>query len=253
MSRLILCALILFSIVFSSCNQQIEGVALDNFGKPLKDVKVQVLRSKYEATTNSLGEYAIDYAAGEVGLRFERDGYLSREEYFHITEKQHYPAKEVRLTKIPDEGDLYIASDELSDYIRLKRQNKVTTKYTKGNSNGFYVEKSIEFYNNSPDSTTIIKLSSLDDVRLYSYKMKKFLLGKVGEDGKIARLGTFMFSIVPSANEGIALSERSLSQNIEMLTFSPDFDVDYVLIFENGFANHLKLNPVHIIFRFEKK
>ena len=89
MNRLILCTLILFPFVFTSCGKNIEGTVLDNFGKPLEGAKIQIYNSKFEAETNGSGKYAIDYAAGEVYIKFTHDNYLKREEIF-ISQKYYY-------------------------------------------------------------------------------------------------------------------------------------------------------------------
>lgn len=137
MNRLILCTLILFPFVFSSCGKQIESTVFDNFGKPLEGAKVEIFNTKFEAKTNSSGKYAIDYAAGEVFIRFTHDNYLKREDGVYISEKQTYPFKDVRLIKIPTEAGFYIASDELSDYIKLKSERNVTKNILKAKAMDF--------------------------------------------------------------------------------------------------------------------
>ena len=250
MNRLILCVLTFTSFTFFSCSKQIKGKVFDNFGNPLEDVTITIPNSQYEATTNSSGEYSIDYAAGEIVLNFRKEGYIPSGEVLYITEKQDYPIKDTRITKIPTKSGIYIASDELSNYVQLTSQTTTISKLIDNDKKRYY--HPLDFFNNNADSTLVIKLSSLEDVRIYAYNTPKHLLGKVGDDRRIAELGTAMYHRYPKVNEPIRLKEYPLNKALKLYPFAPEYGVDYVFILEEGFSKINNLNTKHYIFRFEK-
>lgn len=250
MNRLILCTLILTSLAFFSCSKQIKGKVFDNFGNPVEDVTITIPNSQYEVKTNSSGEYSIDYAAGEIVLNFRKEGYIPSEEVLYITEKQDYPVKDIHIIKIPTESGIYITSHELPDYVKLISQTTVISKLIDNDRRRY--RHPLEFYTTNTDSITIIKLASLNDVRIYTYKTKKHLFGKVGENNKIAELGTAMYYKYPMVNEAIKQKEYLLSKYLKQYSFTPKYGVDYVYILEDGFNNINDLNTKHYIFRFEK-
>lgn len=250
MYRLLIFPTLLLVILCSSCSKQIKGKILDNFGNPIEDVAVTISNSQYESQTNSSGEYSIDYAAGEIILNYYKEGYYRSEDVLYITEKQDYPVKDIRITKIPSESGIYIASDELSDYVKLTSQTTVTSNLVDKDKKRYH--RPLEFFNTNTDSATVIKLSSLDDVRIYTYKTKKHLFGKVGDDRKIAELGTAMYHRYPTVNEPIKLKEYSSYKELKLYFITPEYGVDYVFILEEGFRKINNLNTKHYIFRFEK-
>ena len=128
MNKFILCTFFFSSVLFISCSKQIEGKVLDNFGKPIEDVEVSISNTQYKTTSNKSGEYAIDYAAGEVIINFQKEGYIDKNDLLYITEKQTYPLKEKTLVKLPDQLGIYITSPEYPDYIQLKAQDNIRSK-----------------------------------------------------------------------------------------------------------------------------
>ncbi len=66
-----------------------NSTVLDSFGESLEGASIQVFNPRFEAEINGSGKYAIDYAAGEVYIKFTHDNYLKREEIF-ISQKYYY-------------------------------------------------------------------------------------------------------------------------------------------------------------------
>lgn len=250
MYRLFIFPTLILAILCSSCSKQIKGKILDNFGNPVQDVAVTIQNSQHESKTNSNGEYSIDYAAGEIVLNFNKEGYNPSGEVLYIAEKQDYPATDVRITKLPNQAGIYIAGGELSDYVQLTSQTTVTSKLIDNDRKRY--RRPLEFFNANTDSTTVIKLSSLDDVRIYTYKIKKHLFGKVGENRKIAELGTAMYYKYLLVNEPIKLKEYSSNKGLKLYFITPKYGVDYVFVLEEGFNKIDNLNTKHYVFRFEK-
>lgn len=87
------------SLLFCSCgnNEQIEGYILDNNGKSLEGVKVNIKGSNFETMTDSNGFYALDFAQGEIEISFTKEGYFSNELLLTLYSKAYYPAADITL------------------------------------------------------------------------------------------------------------------------------------------------------------
>lgn len=239
-------------LLFLSCSKQIEGTVVDNFNNPIKDVNVTIRNTDYAAQTNAKGEFSIDYAAGEFTIEFEAEGYIGRQEVLQITEKQTYPLKQKKLVKMPHQPGIYVGSPELGDYIELKSQSNIHYNTTQSASNGFFTKKSRHYYVENKDSLTVIKLDSLNKVLFYHYNIKNFLLGRLGEDMKVAELSVDIFTPRAKANQAIRGQKEKITNSIYVSGFNIEFDVDYVYVFENGISTSKTLPSVYL-FRFEKK
>lgn len=246
MNRLILLTLIFLPYVFSSCSKNIEGKVFDNFGKPLKDVGITISNTQYQAQTSSSGEYSIDYTAGEVILNFKKEGYLSSGEVLYITEKNTYPLKDIVLYKKPEKFGIYIASPEIGDYVRLKPYTNIKGEMADN-------KRTVNLFLNDLDSVQVIKLSSLDDLKLYNYNLKKHLLTKVGADKEIAEVTPGLFGTSVKPNNPVVGVLDKISSKIETNTFFAEFGVNYACLFEDGLKNRNNPSLCAFIFRLEKK
>lgn len=244
--------LLLSILLLSSCNKQIEGTVVDNFDNPLKDVNVTIRNTNYAAQTNAKGEFSIDYAAGDFTIEFEKEGYIRRQEVLQITEKQTYPLKQKIIIKKPHQAGIYVGSPELGDYIELKSQSNIHYNTIQSASNGFFTKKSRHYFVENKDSLTVIKLDSLNNVLFYHYNIKNFLLGRLGENMKVAELSVDIFTPRAKANQAIRHQKEKITNSLYVSGFDVDFDVDYVYVFENGISTS-KTPPSVYLFRFEKK
>lgn len=243
MYKLLIFPILALSILCSSCSKQIKGKVLDNFGNPVQDVAVTISNSQYESKTNGSGEYSIDYAAGEIILNFNKEGYYRSGEVLYITEKQDYPARDIILIKTPAQSGIYISTKEVPDYMKLLKGNSIDRKQL--------ATRKYEFYLQNRDSINIIKTSSLEDVGIYHFNFKKHQLGIVGEDNKVAEVLSGLLGKV-TANQYIKGASVDYSENMHKHLITPQYDVDYIYIFENGFKNINNPNTSYCLFRFEK-
>lgn len=243
MYKLFIFPTLILAILCSSCSKQIKGKVLDNFGNPVQDVAVTISNSQYESKTNSSGEYSIDYAAGEIVLNFNKEGYYRSGEVLYITEKQDYPVRDIMLIKTPPHSGIYISTKEVPDYMKLLKDNSIERRQL--------ATRKYEFYLQNKDSINIIKTSSLEEIGIYHFNLKKHQLGIVGEDNKVADMASKFYGRL-TANQYIKGASVDYSENMFKHFITPQYDVDYIYIFEDGFKNINNPNTSYFLFRFEK-
>ena len=121
----------LFSIAWKNA-EHIDGEVRDVFGKPLADVTVKVEKSRFEAMTDSSGNFSLDYAPGKFSLVFFKKGYTTRKLSLDISQKVYFPVETMVLYPIPQqEGVFYVGPERLTKLTEgsvIMRKNTVEKK-----------------------------------------------------------------------------------------------------------------------------
>lgn len=115
--------------IFYSCSKEISGTVRDNFGNPIADVSVSIPNSDFKTTTNSSGEFKLNYAPGKFKVEFEKAGHSADFKELEVTQKVNYPLQLVELTRIPSTKGVFVKGEK--DYIELsmvKLKSKRTTR-----------------------------------------------------------------------------------------------------------------------------
>jgi hypothetical protein len=99
--------------------QQIRGKVIDNFGQGIGGVRVSIVGSAYQASTNSSGAYEIRYAPGTFTVSFQRVGYTPGTLPLSLASPTAFPAQTITLHLIPPLNGVSFAAD--SRYVLLPR------------------------------------------------------------------------------------------------------------------------------------
>lgn len=132
-------------LFFISCSSSIDGNVTDNFNQPLHNVDIKIENSAYTTTSNSSGQFSLDYKAGSFKLLIEKEGYLSHTIELNVTDKSGYNLGKVELIKVPEKAGVYYISD--SKYIEIPKMKLETIK-----------DKNCTSYL-SPDKSSLVKLT----------------------------------------------------------------------------------------------
>lgn len=199
--------IILINISISSQSKYIYGKVLDAFDNPLSDVKVQVENSGFIATTNSNGEYKLDYAPGEFNVVFTKPNFTSSSIKLNISAKSDYPLADVTLYEIPTKQSIYLLEDnsyrELFQYSIEVYQKKTgnffngkVVKYYKINGDPIPINSTtVNFIDNDGKSQYLFKVSN-DNIIFTSEYNTMGLLTKVNGNyynGNDKQIGTNMY------------------------------------------------------------
>jgi len=139
-----LLGIILSLLILTSCgSKKIEGKVEDVFGNPLSNVKVKIDKSTFSTTTNSSGEYSIDYAPGNIKLYFIKDGYTTQTLTLNIQQKSKYPAEKIVLYPIPKERGMYYVDFDKKRLVKLNINGSIKYDYKTDN---FFSWKTEEKY-----------------------------------------------------------------------------------------------------------
>jgi hypothetical protein len=103
-----------------------HGTVLDPFGDGVQGVVVDIVGTKFSATTDSDGNYSLDYAPGEFIVEFRKEGYTSASKTFKVSEKGPVPVEDVVLYPVPDEPGIYYLGEALepTPVTRIERQDQ---------------------------------------------------------------------------------------------------------------------------------
>lgn len=87
-----------FCLLLFGCSGGIEGKVVDRDNQPIQDVKVTILDTQFETTTNQNGEYKIAYVPGALKLYYEKSPcYIDQSIDLNISKKMKYPLKNIVL------------------------------------------------------------------------------------------------------------------------------------------------------------
>ena len=109
------------TVVLAGCGKQprIEGRIIDGFGLPLPNAAVNISGTAFRATTDTNGNYSIEYAPGKVSLQASKPGYSTVNRTFDIATAITYPAEQMTLYKIPAGKGIFLFGD--ADYLPVAR------------------------------------------------------------------------------------------------------------------------------------
>ncbi len=163
MKRLIFIGLSI--LLLASCGEPtINGKIVDNFNNPIKDAKVEIDGTAFTTTTNSKGEYEINFVPGSIKLKYTKKNYLDTVLRVNVSTKDNFPAQVVKTYKLPNDGEINYISKE--QYIPLnnspiKIDKTFDTRYIK---EGYYNHdtrfKTLTYYTNK-DKVVKIKKSEI--------------------------------------------------------------------------------------------
>jgi hypothetical protein len=122
----------------------IEGRVVDAFDKPLPDTLVSIEGTTISTTSNSDGQYSIEYVPGAIVVNYTKKGFTTSSLEINIAQESLFPANTVKLYEIPKTaGIYYIDSDR---YVPLASEKMEA------------VDKRTNFSNNKVWSTYSYKL-----------------------------------------------------------------------------------------------
>lgn len=113
-------------LVLACGNRGMHGTVLDPFGDGVEGVVVDIVGTKFSATTGRDGHYSLDYAPGEFTVEFRREGYTSTSKTFTVSQKGPLPVEDVVLYPVPDEPGIYYLGEALepTSRTRIERQDQ---------------------------------------------------------------------------------------------------------------------------------
>lgn len=100
-------------VSFGSAKDVIDGYVQDQTGQPLMGVEVGIKKTRFKASTNDKGFYAINYAPGPIQLTFSKEGYRDGALSIEIQAKSYFPAENVTLQV----DNRSTSPDQLVDFI----------------------------------------------------------------------------------------------------------------------------------------
>lgn len=120
--------LLLMVVLLISCAEPtIDGKITDNFNQPIPNADVKIEGSSIKTTTNSDGEYSINFIPGNnIKVLFSKQGYMDSEINLNISAKESFPAETVSTYKIPVENGFFIIGE--NDYINIPKTNVKSKK-----------------------------------------------------------------------------------------------------------------------------
>jgi len=106
--------LFLFLCAITGCGSRpkVEGVVLDNFGKPVSDAKVMIAGTTLAAKTGRDGRYAVPFVPGQFTVRYESPGHVAEERSFTIASEVSVPAEAVTLLRLPPKPGIWLVETE---------------------------------------------------------------------------------------------------------------------------------------------
>lgn len=115
---LVLCT----ALPLSSCgvfgpDSIIEGVVLDNFGKPIAGANVNVESTGFKTTTDESGSFAVEYVPGTFSITISSEGHTTRSQSLSIAQPSRYPLDETILYKKPPVGGVFLVGSR--EYVPL--------------------------------------------------------------------------------------------------------------------------------------
>ncbi len=105
----IIFSLTVFTILIGGCKKAvITGRVYDSFEKPLTDVNINIDGTEFYATTDSKGEYSIEYVPGDIKVLFSKQGYIDTMFAVNIATESKFPAKKINMYKIPKQQGIFL-------------------------------------------------------------------------------------------------------------------------------------------------
>lgn len=138
----------MLALALSGCESQtIQGRLVDPCGQPIEGATVSVDKTMFSTTTDSNGEYQLDYAPGvSLVVRWDKEddqrAYEPVEVKLSITEKCAYPLPEQTMWCCPktDTPQLYLLGETDFEELTLMPMEQIKTwNYTKVSRGSRYV------------------------------------------------------------------------------------------------------------------
>ena len=96
-------------LILSGCSKaRIEGRVVDMFNKPLAGATASVKGTQYTTTTDSDGEYSLEYVPGDFEVVVSKAGYTDSTSTFKLATKEEVPVAEVMLYLMPAEKGIFL-------------------------------------------------------------------------------------------------------------------------------------------------
>jgi hypothetical protein len=105
-------ALILALVALVGCERnKIKGRVLDVQGETLPGVAVHVEGTEFQALTNPLGEYSVEYQPGALALNFIKSGFTPGRLELKVDALKGVDAADVLLWRLPEGWGVYLVED----------------------------------------------------------------------------------------------------------------------------------------------
>ncbi|WP_114490626.1 carboxypeptidase-like regulatory domain-containing protein [Candidatus Ulvibacter alkanivorans] len=191
MKKTRLLALLALPLIVASCGEhQIEGKVIDNFGKPVKDMKVAIKGTSLETTTNSNGEYGITFIPGTIEMEYTDERYMNVYKTYDIATETDYPAKTIETIRFPESyeaNSLLVPKD--GKYVSLPKSVQI---YGERQESGNYSKHNNLVY------TAIVKEDNLPTfqagiIHIYFQELKNMTIVKISDTNELFRLGNFYY------------------------------------------------------------
>ncbi len=189
-NQIIISLSILFITFISSfASAKIEGKVVDQFGRGLGNVHVQIVNTGFEAKTDDTGNYLLDYVPGTLKIKFSKPKYTTEYLELDIYTKDKFPAAKVEMWKIPAKG-LFLVDTSRKQYIQIQQSFPI---------------KSIKRMHRDPNSLkNLANLGNLASLIFSAEKIGNFSAGK----GKILIIDNYpkRISLYKRGKDGVLLS-----------------------------------------------
>lgn len=240
-------------LLLNSCSKHIEGQVFDNFGHPIQDVNVSIQGTQFLTKTDSKGSFELDYTPGTFAILFENAEYATEEKDLNISKKQRYPLEKTQLVRIPANKTFYLQSEEKSDYIEIPKMNFSTVKSTTKSLFSTSTPRNLIFEN--ADSIFVIKLKSLEGLKMYDWTRGNWKLSSPTPEGNFATLNfnftTQYVQLFQPKGEKIK-THPTKTFKVRETTWEFDKVYAYINIKEAGLYKTLQ-SYTGYVFKFEKE
>jgi len=151
------------SILLISCNSPtINGRVVDYFKAPIEGVKIIIEGTSIQTTSNSNGEYHLDFVPGVIKIKYSKDGYIGNNLTLNIAQKENFPAKEIQLILLPQNRGIFYLDKQSKKYYPLTRTSFTTSKIKTGKQLKLFSGTTYEYkksYFAQIDENEIIKVN----------------------------------------------------------------------------------------------
>ncbi len=123
----VIVAVLSVAVLLSTCaKQQLVGKTTDVFGHALAGVSVKVEKTGFQTTSDSAGDYALDYAPGAFALVFSKAGFTTMRLDLNIAQLTRMPVETAILYPVPEQNGMYIlGSDGLKPLVEARMRRTI--------------------------------------------------------------------------------------------------------------------------------
>jgi tetratricopeptide (TPR) repeat protein len=97
----------------------LNGLVIDNFGKPLDGVDVSIVNTGFHGVTDKNGRYRLEYIPGRFEVRYNKREHAEISLALEPATAASFPVKDIVLHRIPPRPDVWLVGD--NDYVTLNR------------------------------------------------------------------------------------------------------------------------------------